>query len=247
VTSVVIFLLFLSGAGPAQLPETPHLTQYITDLTGTLTPSELSTLNGKLRAFESETSNQLVVLMVPTTGDESIEEASLKAAEANGIGQKEKKNGVLLFIAKNDRRMRIEVGYGLEGALPDITAGQIIRHEIGPRFREGSYFAGIDAGVDAIILATKNEYTAEPKSSRRSSHDFSPLVILIVVLFVVMRSMFGRRRYFGRRGRYTGFGGGWGGWRGGGFGGFGGGGFGGGGGFSGGGGSFGGGGASGSW
>jgi uncharacterized protein len=223
----------------------PKLTGYVTDQTGTLRQGELSTLNARLRQFETETSNQIAVLMVGTIGDSPVEEASLKVAELNKIGRAGKNNGVLLFIAKDDRALRIEVGYGLEGALPDITTGQIIRHEIVPRFREGNYYAGITAGVDAIILATKNEYKGEPAAGEKRG---MPLGVIIAIIIAVL--VFNRRR--GGRGGGPPFiffppmgggrsSGGLGGFGGGGFGGFGGGGF------SGGGGSFGGGGASGSW
>jgi uncharacterized protein len=212
-----------------------------------LRPGEISALNAKLQQYDQETSTQVVVLMVPTTDETPLEEASLKVAELNSIGRKGKNNGVLLFIAKNDRRIRIEVGYGLEGALPDITAGQIIRHEITPRFREGDYYAGIAAGVESIILATKNEYKAEPESGRNRGFPF-PLIFLVIIAFIVLSRMargggpFSGVGTGGRSGPFIFFppmGGGRS--SGGGFGGFGGGGF------SGGGGSFGGGGASGSW
>ncbi len=215
----------------------PKLTQYVTDQTGTLRQGEVSTLNSQLQQFETQTSNQVVVLMVSTIGDTPVEEASLKVAELNRIGRSGKSNGVLLFVVKNDRKLRIEVGYGLEGAVPDITAGQITRNEILPRFREGNYYGGITAGVDAIILATKNEYKGEPQEKQRQGFPVGIIIAIFIVLMII-----GRR---GRRGGGPPFiffppmgGGG----RSGGFGGFGGGG-----GFSGGGGSFGGGGASGSW
>ena len=221
----------------------PKLAQYATDLTGTLRDGEIATLNAQLAQFESQTSNQVVVLMVPTIGDTPLEEASLKVAELNKIGRAGKNNGVLLFIAKDDHALRIEVGYGLEGALPDITSGQIIRHEIVPRFREGNYYGGISAGVDAIILATKNEYKGEPQGRDQQRFPIGAIIAIFIVLMIISRM--GRRGGGGRPpfiffppmggGRSSG-----------GFGGFGGGGFGGGG-FSGGGGSFGGGGASGGW
>jgi len=246
--SVLLWLMLLAGGASAEQFIPPKLTQYATDLSGTLRPGEISALNAKLQQFDQETSTQIVVLMVPTTDETPLEEASLKVAELNVIGRKGKDNGVLLFIAKNDRRIRIEVGYGLEGALPDITSGQIIRREITPRFREGDYYAGIVAGVESIILATKNEYKAEPESGR--NHGFPvPLIFLVIIAFIVLSRMArggGPFSGVGTGGRRSGpfiffppMGGGRS--SGGGFGGFGGGGF------SGGGGSFGGGGASGSW
>ncbi len=105
----------------------------------------------KLADWEARTSNQLVVLLVPTTQPEPIEAYSLRVAEKWKIGRKGQDNGALFLIAKNDRKMRIEVGYGLEGVLPDVTANRIIREDVAPAFREGRFAAGINAGVDRII------------------------------------------------------------------------------------------------
>jgi uncharacterized protein len=140
VVSLFVALALLGRIAPAQEFSPPRISQYVTDLTATLTAGESAALNAKLEQFDRETSTQIVVLMVHTIGDLPIEEATLKVAELNKVGKKGKDNGVLLFIAKDDRKLRIEVGYGLEGALPDILAGQIIRKEIGPRFREGDYY-----------------------------------------------------------------------------------------------------------
>jgi uncharacterized protein len=249
------FLFVLTLLGPVARGQEftpPRVTQYATDLTATLTPGEVAALNARLEQFDRESSTQIVVLMVSTIGDLPVEEAALKVAELNKVGKKGKDNGALLFIAKNDRKLRIEVGYGLEGALPDILAGQIIRKEIGPRFREGDYYGGITAGVQSIILATKNEYQADP-TNRRTASNIIPFLVILFVVLLILSSIFRRRGPPGTGiGRGSGLGsiffppigGGWGGSRGGfggGSGGFGGGGF------SGGGGSFGGGGASGSW
>ena len=244
--AVVLTALILQIPALAQEPAVPTLMRHVTDLTGTLSAQEVETLDAKLRAFEDSTSNQIVVLMIPTIGAASLEDYSLRVAEANKIGVKGRDNGALLFIAKDDRRVRIEVGYGLEGALPDIVAGEIIRYELGPHFRNGEYYQGIDAAVDAMMAATKGEYKAEKKKREDSPVGLVPLLIVMVILFVIMRNAFRRPPGSFGAGRSP-----WGGgpFIGGGFGGggFGGGGFGGGGGFSGGGGSFGGGGASGSW
>ena len=240
----IVFLLAGIQRGACQDFQAPHLTQYATDLSGTLTPAQIQTLNQKLSAFDRSTSTQVIVLIVPTMGQGSVEEAALQVAEANGIGRKGKDNGALLFVAMRERQVRIEVGYGLEGALPDALAGLIIRRELAPQFSGGKYFAGIDAAVDAIMAATKNEYQASPEDLhpvRKNPMGF--LVIPLFLLFAFLRlarfwSPFGRRR--GGFWWWGGFpsSGGWGG------GSIGGGSFGG---FSGGGGSFGGGGASGSW
>lgn len=221
----------------------PRLSQYATDLTETLTGRQLDLLNQKLREFDQTTSNQIVVLIVGTIGSASLEDYTLRVVEKNRVGTKGKDNGVLLFVAKDDRQLRIEVGYGLEGALPDALSGIIIRREITPRFREGDFFGGINAGIEAIILATRNEYKADP--GERKGVPVSVLIVLFIIAFGVFRAMASARRWAGtgvfrpgrRYGGWPPIGGGWGG-GGGGFGG---------GGFSGGGGSFGGGGASGRW
>jgi uncharacterized protein len=215
-----------------------RLVRYISDQTNSLSGSDLAILERKLSDFDKATSTQVVVVIVPTIEAGSIEETSLRIAEENGIGRKHKNNGVLLFVAKGDRKIRIEVGYGLEGVLTDVISGQIIRREIAPQFRQGRFFEGINAGVDAIILATRSEYASDPADHSGKGMTLLPFV-LICVLFILF-SRIRRQRFVGggvppifffggglRRGS-----GGWGG---------------GGGGFSGGGGSFGGGGSSGSW
>ncbi len=220
-----------------QLASGQRLTRYVTDQTGILTETELAMLEAKLSDFDKATSTQVVVFIVPTIESGSIEEASLRVAEENGIGRKGRNNGALLFIAKNDRKIRIEVGYGLEGVLTDVISGLIIRQEIAPRFRQGQFFEGIGAGVDAILAATKNEYVAEPSGNKSPGLGVLPIVLIILIFFFINAGT-RRRRLLGGGVPPIFFPG---------SGGRGSGGFGGGGGFSGGGGSFGGGGSSGSW
>ena len=251
---LLLCALLILGAQAQPRTPIPTLREYVTDQTGTLSATEIAGFSDRLRQFDDSTSTQIVVVMIPTIGQNALEEVSLKIAESNKVGQEKTDNGVLLLIVKNDRLLRIEVGYGLEGVLTDALAGQIIRSEVAPYFRDGEYAAGVLSGTRAIMAATRNEYRAPKKRPRNDSlTGLFPLLILLVVFFVVMRSARrgggGRRRglgsipYLGPTGGWTGNtrGGGWssgGGW---------GGGFGGGGGFSGGGGGFGGGGASGSW
>jgi uncharacterized protein len=222
----------------------PTLHDYVTDLTGTLTARDIAAMNQRLRMFEDSTSNQIIVVILPTIGNDVLEEVSLKIVEANKVGMEKKDNGALLLVVKNDKLMRIEVGYGLEGVLTDALTAQILRHEVVPRFRQGDYAGGIDAGVTAIMRATRNEYTADPKAAKGSKKFSVNSIVFVIILFIIISRFRRRRRFLG--GIFPPFGGGWGGggssWGGG----FGGGGFGGGG-FSGGGGSFGGGGSSGSW
>jgi len=235
-----MWFLWAAPALALEVPDRPE--GRVTDRTGTLTRNEVAALDRKLSAFERETTNQIAVLLIPSLEGESLEDYSIRLAEKWKIGQKGKNNGAILLIVKNDRKLRIEVGYGLEGALPDALSGSIIRNEIGPRFKAGQFYQGIDAGVTAIMAATKGEYEAPKKKGRRSQSlplwAFLPF-ILILGIFAVLNFM-GRKRHF-----HSGGSTGW--TTGGGF-------FGGGssfgdsgGGFSGGGGDFGGGGASGDW
>ncbi len=220
----------------------------MTDETGTLTSSQLLDLNTKLSNEDKSTSNQIIVYMISTLDGESLEDVSIRLAEKNKIGKKENNNGVLMLIVKNDRKIRIEVGYGLEGALTDALSSQIIRNDITPEFKSGNYYSGIDKGVDAIIKAVKGEYIADknPGSENNLCYGLPVFVMIIfgIIFFFIFisiikgRRMIGRSIYAGKSGWSSS---GWG------SGGSSGGSFGGGGGFSGGGGSFGGGGASGSW
>ena len=139
------------GSGHRRPAADPALAARVTDLTQTLSPAERAALEAKLADWEARTSNQLVVLIVPTTQPEPIESYSLRVAEKWKIGRKGQDNGALFLVAKNDRKMRIEVGYGLEGVLTDVTSRRIIAENVAPSFREGRYAAGIDAGVDRII------------------------------------------------------------------------------------------------
>lgn len=256
IEKLLIFILFLSllpgtFAQRSKSPATEDkIRTYVTDKTGTLNSSQITSLETKLSDFEKETSNQIVVWMIPSLDGESLEDKSYEIAEQNGIGQKSKNNGVLLFIAKNDRKLRIEVGYGLEGALTDALSDQIIRKEITPQFKKGNFYEGINAGVDAIMKATKGEYTADKKTNDDNSGiSFCcipfPALIFFIIFFFIFFLPIARRIFGGSKGRSSnwwwtgGSGSSWSGgssgssWSGGGF--------------SGGGGSFGGGGSSGSW
>lgn len=232
--------LIMAQAWALEVPEKPA--GWVTDLTGTLSREEIIKLNKKLAAFEKETTNQIVVLLIPFLKGDNLEDFSIRLAEKWKVGQKGKNNGVILLIVKNDRKIRIEVGYGLEGALPDALAGAIIRQEIAPRFRAGQFYQGIEAGLKAIMAATKGEYKRRAVGSQKGNFSIWWPILFFIMFFgvgAIMHHLSKRRYYYsgGSRGWYAG--GIWGG-------GFSGGSFSGGG-FSGGGGGFGGGGASGQW
>jgi len=242
-----LFLVLAFAAAPFAVPPVP--TDYVTDKAGVLSVTTAALLEKKLEAFEEETSTQVLVYVDHKLPEgTTLEEFTQRTAESWGAGRKKEDNGAVLFVFSDEHAARIEVGYGLEGDLPDAIASRILREKMVPSFSKGDYDAGVTAGVDAVLAATKGAYKGQPKQqpARRQRREI-PWPLIFILVFFVLPALFGRRR---RRYWYMG-GGGWGsggfgGWGGGGFGGFGGGG-GGGGGFSGGGGSFGGGGASGSW
>ncbi|MGP9810423.1 TPM domain-containing protein [Rhodopseudomonas sp. NSM] len=148
----------------------PPLTGRVVDQTGTLDSDAIARLDQKLKAFEARKGSQIAVLIVPTTQPEAIEPFSIRVAEAWKIGRKKVDDGAILLVAKNDRKLRIEVGYGLEGALPDVTAKRIIDEIITPRFRTGDFAGGIEAGVDRMISVIDGEKLPAPEPQ----HEWSP-------------------------------------------------------------------------
>jgi uncharacterized protein len=234
-----MLLLVLVCAMPALAgPKFPALSGRVVDGAGLLDAATVQRLDGQLGEFERASGIQLVVATVPDLQGYEIEEFGYQLGRAWGIGQKDKNNGVLLIVAQAERKVRIEVGYGLEGTLTDALSASIIQSVIVPRFKTGQFESGVEQGAQAIMAALKGEYQP-PQRAKKSSDSPGGLVILLLMVVAVMF--------------LRGFGGGPGGFGGGGRGlflpgtfGGGGGGFGGGG-FSGGGGGFGGGGASGNW
>jgi uncharacterized protein len=203
-TVLAVALAFAGIAAAADTPKdglrpVPPLTSRVTDQTGTLSSSERQSLEAKLADWEARTSNQLVVVIVPTTEPEPIEQYSLRIAEAWKIGQKGKDNGAIFVVAKDDRRMRIEVAYGFEGVLTDVTARRIIGETVAPYFKEGQFAQGINAGVDRIIevIGSGQPLPVETTGGRppHRSFDFGNLFIILLVAVpiagTVLRSIFG--------------------------------------------------------
>jgi uncharacterized protein len=198
---LAVLLLFASLTRDAAFATAPipHLTSPITDTTRTLTASQIATLDQTLRAFSARKGAQVAVLIVPTVQPESIEQYSMRVAEAWKIGRKGSDDGVLFVVAKDDRDMRIDVGYGLEGALPDAIANRIIREDVAPHFRAGEFYLGIVAGTDRIMRIIDGEQLPAPSlldRARKPSTDIgSSLPVLLVVALVIggiLRSIFGR-------------------------------------------------------
>lgn len=184
---------FMAGAQIA----IPPLTGRVTDQTATLTVEQKSNLEQALQAFEARKGSQIVVHIVPTTAPETIEQYSLRVAEQWKPGRKKIDDGVILVVAKDDRALRIEVGYGLEGALTDATSKRIISEVIAPRFRQGDFHGGIRAGLDQIMRAIDGEPLPPPSGKRSGDvsglESYAPIIFMVaLVLGGVLRAALGR-------------------------------------------------------
>ncbi|MBT9393100.1 TPM domain-containing protein [Hymenobacter sp. NST-14] len=247
------------AASAQNVPPRPNPPRLVNDLGGMLRPDEVAQLERKLVAYNDSTSSQIAVVTVPSLGDYDIFDYAQQLYQTWGIGQKGSNNGILLLIAKEERKARIHTGYGLEGAIPDALSKRIISNTIVPAFKQEQYYQGLDRATDQLIALAKGEYKADQTTQPRSRDSDGSgsgisfwVIIAVLILFILLRNRGGgngggrRNRGFGGSmippvifgdfsgGRGTFGGGGGGGFGGGGFGGFGGG-------------SSGGGGASGSW
>jgi len=248
---IIAFAAFLAvrSLGAEIIPPKPA--GYFNDYAGVVPASTARELNEKLAQFERETSNQIVVAVYRTMqSDSSIEDYTQRVAQTWGVGQKERKNGAVLFVFIGDRKMFIQTGYGLEGALPDATCFDIVNNVIRPKFRAGDFAGGLAAGIDAMMQAVRGEYKGTGRTHAEEGNNgpripVGLIVFLIILFIMIVATRRSRRRGYGYSGGggpfIGGFGSGGSGWSsggssGGGFSSF-----------SGGGGSFGGGGAGGSW
>jgi uncharacterized protein len=196
----LLALLLCWAASALALVAVPPLSGRVVDQTGTLAASDIASLTQTLKDLETRKGSQIAVLIVPTTDGEAIEPFSLRVAEAWKIGRKKIDDGALLVIAKNDRRLRIEVGYGLEGALTDATTKRIIDEDITPRFKAGDFGGGVAAGIDKMVRIVNGEKLPEPEpphwqdsQSFDPSDLFNPFLIIPAVLFGgLLRGLMGR-------------------------------------------------------
>lgn len=182
----------------------PNPPRLVNDAAGVLSPEQRDILEQKLVALDDSSSNQIAVVLVKTLNDYPIEEYAVKLFRDWGIGNKKTNNGVLLIAAIDDRKVRIEVGYGLEGAIPDIVASSIIRNDIGPNFRDGNYYRGIDQATNSIAKAAVGEYKVKRERNSNSSTSgksiLTFIIILVVVLVIVGRGGGGGGGMMSRRG-----------------------------------------------
>jgi uncharacterized protein len=193
VVALVLCIAMLARADVA----VPPLSGRVVDQTGTLTSGQIATLDSTLASLEKRKGSQIAVLIVPTTAPETVEQYALRVAEAWKVGRKRIDDGALLVVAKNDRTLRIEVGYGLEGALNDATAKRIIDEIIVPQFRSGNFYDGIAAGVDRLVRVVDGEPLPEHKVQGpvqfEDVGEFIPvLLILALVIGGMLRAIFGR-------------------------------------------------------
>ena len=194
---MVALALLLSWTATAQI-SVPALSGRVVDQTGTLNRDQKAALEQTLQAFEARKGSQVAVLLVPTTEPETIEQFSLRVAEQWKLGRKKVDDGALLIVAKNDRTLRIEVGYGLEGALSDLIAKRIVSDVIVPRFKQQDFAGGISAGVDQMIRVIDGEALPPPRAASRSSslgdlEQYAPILfVLAMVAGGVLRAALGR-------------------------------------------------------
>jgi len=208
-TRLFLLVFFLIGFGTVWAEQPiPDLRSRVTDLTNTLSPSQTQQLEQKLAGLESEKGSQLVILIIPTTQPESIEQYAYRVAEQWKIGRKNTDDGVLLLVAKKDRKLRIEVGYGLEGAIPDAIAKRVIAETITPYFKIDDFFGGISAGADQLTKLIQGESLPPPSQQNWEPVGVQDLLFfLIFILFFApaLRSLFGRLIGSGVAGGIAGF------------------------------------------
>lgn len=186
---IVCALSLLGSPRPSMAADpvpVPAWQAWVTDLAGALDAAERSDLNQRLQALEQERGTQLFVLLVPTTGPDTIEQYARRVFDTWAVGRRKVDDGILLLVALDDRTVRIDVGYGLEGAITDMQAGRIIRERITPQFAQGHIAAGIQAGVQALEALVAGEDLPEPPSQESGENDAPPWFFLLPAAFFVL-------------------------------------------------------------
>jgi uncharacterized protein len=206
-TVLLSFLLIGIAAFAQELPA--KSSTLVTDYNNTLSAADQQQLESKLVAFDDSTSTQIAVVIIKTVGDYDINEYAQKLGRSWGIGQQGKNNGILILVAVGDRKVSIQTGYGAEGAVPDITTHEIIQNDITPRFKQGDYFGGLDAGTNDLIKYMKGEYKSPKKAKATAANDDSNgggyliLIFIVVIILIIIfrgRGGGGGRIYGGRGG-----------------------------------------------
>ncbi|TSA18366.1 MAG: hypothetical protein D4R74_01320, partial [Betaproteobacteria bacterium] len=191
----VLTLAFASAAGAADAVAVPVLKARITDITGTLSSVQLASLETELRDFEQQKGSQIAVLILPSTQPESIEQYSIRVAEQWKVGRAKTGDGLILIVAKEDQRLRIEVGYGLEGAIPDVVAKRVIREVMAPHFLANDFYGGIRDGIQTLMKLIDGEKLPPPAKAAKVDDYESLFVVLLAVVIVaggVLKAVLGR-------------------------------------------------------
>jgi uncharacterized protein len=194
IAALGLLLFGVVAAAAGDLVDVPPLKARVTDLTATLGGDQAASLEAELAQFERQRGSQIAILLVPTTQPETIEAYSIRVAEAWKLGRKGIDDGILILVAKDDRKLRIEVGRGLEGAVPDAVAKRIVAEVIGPRFKEGDFHGGLRAGVAKLQSAMAGEALPPPKSASqsRSGMDIETLLIVSLVIATMLGAVMGQ-------------------------------------------------------
>ncbi len=198
---LLFLLVFISLVSVGQnIPAVPNPVRLVNDFAHVLTPDQTQELENKLVAYDDSTSVQIAIITVPTTGDYDIADYALKILRDWKVGNKKTNNGLVILAAIQDHKVYIATGYGLEGAVPDITAKQIVEDEIVPNFKEQNYYRGFDQGADAIIKAARGEYTAPVGYNERKNHGKGGGNAIGIIIFIVIFLILASRRGGGRGG-----------------------------------------------
>jgi len=177
----------------------PQSKRIVTDYTNTLSASELQSLEDKLTAFNDSTSSQVAIVIMASVGNYDIADYAVQLYNRWGIGQKDKNNGVLLLVAKEDRKVWITTGYGMEGVFPDALVKRVVNNDILPNFKQGDYYEGLDQAVNSIMSIVKGEYTADNSNRKKEKVPWFGILLAIFVFFIIVISRIGSTRNYARR------------------------------------------------
>lgn len=196
IARLLLVLLLCTGAAVAQEQAVPTLKSPVTDLTGTLSPDQRQALEQFLLEFEKRKGSQIAILLVPTTQPETIEQYSIRVVEHNKIGRAKLDDGVLVLLAVKDRTARIEVGYGLEGAIPDLIAARIIRSVLAPRLQQGDFYGGLRESALVLMKAIEGEQLPEAVRHAPRGQDYESLFVMLLMFTLIgggmLRAMLGK-------------------------------------------------------
>ncbi len=182
----VLAFLSLSLVQAQEVLPRPNPPRLVNDVANVLSPEQRAILEQKLVALDDSTSNQIAVVLIKTLGDYAIEDYAVKLFREWGIGDKKTNNGVLIIAAIDDRKVWIEVGYGLEGAIPDVVAASIYRNEIVPQFKEQNYYRGIDNAIDALTKAAVGEYKVKKERKGTGDGKGGGYIVFLIILMIVI-------------------------------------------------------------